>query len=182
MKLVINYDFFNAVLDVNEGYTLFKVIRNNKRYYATYFTILTILDLFASKNNNCNFKDLIPIQTSFFFIGHYLIPKALNVDFYKEKSEQNLKQLSLKLNEYFIKTDYDLLKQSELLKRKYKIHINKDKMIEIMEKKYILVPTYDFNNNIKNTGILQEHVIGTDEYVLSLGSPKKELKLVYSRT
>ena len=49
-----------------------------------------------------------------------------------------------------------------------------------MESKYILVPTYDFNNNIKNTSILQEHIVGTDKYVLSIGSPKKELKLAYS--
>ena len=49
-----------------------------------------------------------------------------------------------------------------------------------MEEKYILVPTNDFNNNIKNVSIKQEHIIGSTDYVLSIGSPKKELKLAYS--
>ena len=30
MNIVINYDFFNAVKDGNEGFTPFKVIRNCK--------------------------------------------------------------------------------------------------------------------------------------------------------
>ena len=30
MNIIINYDFFNAIRNVNEVFTGFKVIRNNK--------------------------------------------------------------------------------------------------------------------------------------------------------
>ena len=32
---------------------------------------------------------------------------------------------------------------------------------------------------VKDTSILQEHIVGSNDYVLSIGSPEKKLKLVY---
>ncbi len=49
-----------------------------------------------------------------------------------------------------------------------------------MEKKYILVPTYDYLGEIQSTSILQEHVVGSKIYVLSLGSEAKEYRFAYS--
>ena len=43
-----------------------------------------------------------------------------------------------------------------------------------------MVPSYTFNGDIKDTSVLQEHIIGSKEYVLSLGSPKKVWKPAYS--
>jgi len=42
-----------------------------------------------------------------------------------------------------------------------------------MEKKYINVPVYDSIGDIKTVSIEQEHIIGSKQYVLSLGSPNQ---------
>ena len=99
-------------------------------------------------------------------------------DPYKDLSSKNLKRLAIELKDLYVNTDYNSLLKSELVTKKYKIQINKENILSVFENKYILVPTYDFNGNVKTTSILQEHEIGTSEYVLSIGSPKKKLKPV----
>ena len=180
MKLVINYDFINAVLNVNEKITPFKLIRNNKKLYLMYYLpFFMIGNLSINKNASLILKELI-IEYGFVVGSELFASLITGVDIYKNKSIRDLKNLVYDLNDLFVKTDYDLLLNSELYKRKYKINVNKEELFNIMEQKYILVPIYDFNNNIKKTSILQEHIIGTNDYVLSIGSPKKELKPVYS--
>ena len=180
MKLIINYDFFEALLNVNQEFTPMKIVRNNKKILAFWYTpVLTILNYIGTKDLLSALR--LYILEFGFLVGSILFYNLLTgIDDYKDKSIKDLKILAIKLNDLYIKTDYDLLLQSELIEKKYKINFNKDNLFDIMESKYILVPTYDFNNNIKNTSILQEHIVGTDKYVLSIGSPKKELKLAYS--
>ena len=40
-----------------------------------------------------------------------------------------------------------------------------------MIKKYISLPSYNYNGEITETLILQEHVIGSKEYILSINKP-----------
>ena len=179
MKLVINYDFFNAILDVNEGYTPMKIVRNDKKVLAIFEASFFALNYGVTKRLPDSLF-LLLLQTSSFFGGCYAYYKMNDYDLFKERSTRRLKELAIYLNKNDINTNYNLLLQSELLEKNYKFHLNKSVIPEIIENKYVLVPTYDFNNNIKNICIDQEHIIGTDKYVLSVGSPKKQLKLVYN--
>ncbi len=180
MKLIINYDFFDAILNVKEDFTPMKIVRNNKRIIAYwYFPVLTIFDYIYNKNMLIVFSELV-VQFGLFIGSILFFNLLIGIDDYKNKSIEDLKTLTIKLKDLYIKTDYDLLLSSELINKKYKVNINKDSLFEIMESKYVLVPTYDFNGNVKDTSILQEHIIGTNKYILSIGSPKKELKLAYS--
>ena len=180
MKLCINYDFFNAVLDVNEGFTPMKIVRNNKKIIGYwYLPVLTMLNYSGFKN----LKDtcLLTILEFGIFLGTILSYNLITgIDEYKDDAKYNLKNLAVKLKDLYVKTDYDLLVKSELIKRKYKINIDEENVSALMELKYVLVPTYDFNGNIKDTCILQEHPVGTNQYVLSVGSPKKELKFAFA--
>ena len=179
MKLVINYDFFNAILDVNEGYTLMKIVRNNKKLMVFETSMFFLSDFLVTRSIP---KSLVItlVQDCGALTGYYYALKNDKNDLYEEIAINHLKKLSIKLKDIYVNTDYNLLLQSELLEKNYKIHLNKSVIPEIIENKYVLVPTYDFNNNIKNICIDQEHIIGTNEYVLSVGSPKKQLKLVYN--
>ena len=181
MKLVINYDFFNAILDVNEGFTPMKIVRNNKKIIA-YFSLPTwfTMDYLVSRSIPITLRIMLIQFLGIYMGGEYSLRLVLGKDWYKEKSIERLKLLVLKLKDLYINTDYDLLLESSLQERKYKVHLNESKIPEMIEHKYILVPTYDFNGNVKNTSIDQEHIVGTNNYVLSIGSPKKELKLAYS--
>ena len=179
-KIIINYDLFDAILNVNGEMTPLKIIRNNKKVIAFwYLPVLTVLNLSASKNLLKTFEMLC--MEFGMLIGSVLFYNlVIGIDDYKNQSIEDLKTLVYKLKEMYVNTDYELLTQSKLIRRNYQVKYSKENFLAILESKYFLVPTYDFNNNVKNTGILQEHLIGTNEYVLSLGSPKKELKLAHA--
>ena len=177
MKLVINYDFFNAILDINDGFTPMKIVRNNKKTLVIMSSSFFALDYFVTHNIPTSIN-LTMLQDLSFFIGTYACKYLYHLnDPYKAIAIKRLHELVIELKELHINTDYDLLLKSELLEKKYKVQINKENVLSLIENKYILVPTYDFNGNVKTTSILQEHEIGTSDYVLSIGSPKKELKL-----
>lgn len=179
MKLVINYDFFNAILNVNEGINPLKIVRNNKKLYVAYYLPFFTIGNILSTNNIMLIAQELIMEFGFVLGSELFALLITRIDYYKNKSIRDLKQLVLDLNRLFIRTDYDLLILSELCEKNYKININKEEF-NILEQKYVLIPTYDYNNNIKKTCILQEHNIGSNKYILSIGSPKKELKLVYS--
>ena len=46
MKLVINYDFFNAVRNVNEPLTPMKIVRNDEKYLGVAPAILGVWNLY----------------------------------------------------------------------------------------------------------------------------------------
>ena len=174
MKLVINYDFFNAILDVNQDFSPLKIIRNNKKALGIYDVSFFTLDYLVIKNIPISLI-LTMIQNIGFYVAMYDYNYHDKIDVYKERAIKRLKELVIDLNESYIYTDYNLLLKSELIGRDYKIHLN-EKIPNILETKYVLIPTYDFNNNIKNTALIQEHEIGSNEYILSLGSKKKSLQ------
>ena len=182
MKLVINFDFINAVLDVNQKFGPFKIIRNNKkRWFMVNFPFYMIIDCVVLKKASSVYTAL-SFQFFLLIIKELMIKSIIGKDIYKEESIKKLKILSSSLKKLNINTDYDLLLSSTLYSRKYKINFNKDEIPNILESKYILVPTNDFNNSVKEVSILQEHNVGSNTYVLSIGSPKKEFSLVYQNS
>ena len=178
MKIEINYDFINAIKNINEPYNIYKIVRNNKKNWL-FFPIpeLFILDSLGNKNIKTIFTTL-GMQMGVIILGEYIIGKTTKKDKYHEKSSNNIKLLSQEFNKYNINTNYNLIKNSELYDKKYNIILNNKKIPKILESKYILVPTYDNNNCIKNRSIKQEHILGEEEYILSSDIPEKEKQLV----
>ena len=124
---------------------------------------------------------LLPIEFIETVCLSYLFANnVLGGDRYAIDATSRLNTLVSQLNDLNVNTDYDLLLQSEHYETKYKIKLNEKKLPYLLESKYIMVPTYSYSGEIKDTSILQEHVVGSKEYVLSLGSPQKKLKLAYS--
>ena len=76
-----------------------------------------------------------------------------------------------------VKTNYDMLLESELYEKKYKVE-KTDSLFAIKEEKYIYVPSYGFDGKEKDTSILQEHDIGSGIYALSVGEPEKQYRRV----
>lgn len=176
MKLVINYDLFDAILNSREEMSTFKIIRNNKDRLSIYVPLWFMMNLYIN-GNVPNALLGLPIQLGL-YIGMDLITlSALGKDIYKDKSEKNLKTLIPQLQDLNISTDLNLLLESELYEKKKRIELNDKKIPQIIQEKYILVKGHGFNGNVKETSVLQEHILGSDDYVLSLGSPKKVYKL-----
>ncbi len=181
MKLVINYDLINEIKNAQEPYGLMKIVRSNKREWICY-GIPLILCYSAPAIIDDAFIPVAVSMTAFYLalplICDYLAYKYEG-DFHKEEAKNNLLKLISALREQDINTDYELLLDSRLYQRNYKLNI-KDKAIEILESKYILIPTYNYMMEVRDTSILQEHIVGSDTYVLSLGTPVKKLKLAYA--
>lgn len=184
MKLVINYDLMDAICNVNEPLTLLKVVRNKKVDYLTFnVPFFSIID-FLIESQSLEFFGTLGLQMGVVVATHMgidlLCSRIVGADQYGYKSAKDLKKLVGQLDALNISTSYDLLLKSEVYDKKHKVEINKDHLPYIAESKYILVPSYTYNGDIKDTSVLQEHIIGSKEYVLSLGSPKKVLKPSYS--
>ena len=47
-----------------------------------------------------------------------------------------------------------------------------------MEKKYILVPSYNYGGEEIETSIMQEHIVESDDYILSVEEPDTQYKRV----
>ena len=179
MKLMINYDFFNAIRNVNEPFGPLKIIRNEKVKYSAFFPIWYLIGNMFNEDFQSN---MLSICFSYGIVMSMdlLTGSILKFDKYENISSMNLKKLVPRLADINIKTDYELLRQSELYQKQYKVELDENKIPFLMENKYILVPTYSYSGEIVDTSILQEHEIGTKTYTLSMGEPEKRYRAVMS--
>ena len=180
MKLLINFDFFEAVRDVNEPLTPMKIIRNNVKYKIFGPTAIGV-GAIGGMSPETIAKNValwygIYMATDLVFDFTYR-KKNDNIDPYATKAIPKLKKLSVTLDEINVKTNYDMLLESELYEKKYKIEKN-DRLFTINEKKYIYVPSYGYDGKEKETSILQDHDIGSGIYTLSVGEPEKQYRRV----
>lgn len=177
MKLIINYDLLEKIKEANNGIKLEKNIKHELKVQSFLFTIFPLIDL-AMLGEVQWLKNLI-LCSCYFTINVGI--KTLVDKIFKERTEliafAHLIMLASQLNDLNVKTNADLLKESEVYKTEYKLLVNENKLPIITQKKYILVPTYNGLGNITDTSILQEHILGSDEYELSIGSPEKKLVL-----
>ena len=187
MKLLINYDFFNAIKNVNEKTHPLKIIRNEKTKYTLALPLYLSAILIVGQNQKLSVQDIIIpmlrgygtlLSLDFIFetIAQKFSPSQM--DLYALKSSEKLKELVILLKEINVRTNYDKLLTSELYYKTCNIEYNDGKLPDVVSKKYIYVPSYGFDGNEKMTSILQEHVIGTKEYVLSQDEPDKEYRRV----
>lgn len=180
MKIVNNYDFINAVKDSNEDYSPSKVIRNHKGPLIVGLSVVTYLNCIAFDENLLkHISDSTLVFSSAILISK-LMEYKYHGDKYKQRADERLNELVDTLNDNDIKTDNHLIRQSTCYNKIYNLQINNKAIPQILESKYIYVPMYNFKGNVINTSLLQEHIIGTNEYTLSLGSPIKVLKKAYT--
>ncbi len=182
MNLVINYDFFNAIKDVNENFTAFKIIRNNQKQWVRFNIpiVAGIEYLFLREDFISDLPSALFLHFSVFF-GIEFINYTILGDIYKDIASYRLQLLVAQLNQINVKTNYNLLKKSVCYEKITNFRLNEYKLPQLIESKYVLVPSFNYNNELVDTSILQEHVIGSNEYILSVSLPRKVLKLAYAR-
>ena len=180
MNIIIDYDFLNAVCDIKEGFTPIKVYRNNKSTWLKFnIPVLVLFEYLIVKSDILKYlPSAIITHFIFVFLIELMTYKGIG-DHYKTLSLERLLRLIPRLEQAEILTSLALIKSSKCYNKVYNLHLNTKKLPEILESKYILVPTYEKDGTIKDTSILQEHVVGSKVYKLSLGKPVKELKVAY---
>lgn len=182
MKIKVNYDLIDKIKQSQKGITLSKTASKNFKYGIYMFSIYTILDLMLSENKDSNVLLAASIGASAFYLLKTLVDEMMNKCL-KEKQKQDalidLIFLTRKLKKINIDTSPELLIDSKIQSVEYKINLNEEKIPNLLQNKYILIPTYN-DGEIKEKYVLQEHVIGSKEYTLSSGYPQKVLKLAHN--
>lgn len=180
MNIIVNYDLIENIKNATEPLSPFKLVRCKKRKLCFYYVpCLTIL------NGLTNRHFLLPsLAISLGLVCVYeTFPELMaRVDPFSLKAKSDLHKLASQLRDNNINTNYDMLLASQVEAKEYHLQLNEHKLPTILEQKYILVPSYGFDNTIRDTSIVQEHVIGSRHYVLSSGryNPHKKLSLVRS--
>ena len=180
MKLVINYDFFNAIMNVNEPMTLLKIVKNEPKYYILPSFTVPIAYMIGVPSD-----DIIR-KMAFVYVAYVGLDLVLGQvykiifgeDKYSLNANEELMKLPGLLSNINVKTNYNMLLKSELYERRFKFESNDTGIIPIKEEKYIYVPSYGFDGKEKETSILQEHNIGSSAYILSVEEPEKQYRRV----
>lgn len=179
MKIIVDYDLINSIKNVNKPISPMKVIRNNKASWAKFNLPLYAATDYLIQRNIPKTLSILALQFGTLITAYFMIYKAFG-DKYKEESERDLIKLVRQLNDLNIETSYDLLLKSELDGKAYRFRLNEYKLPELVESKYILVPSYNYDGEIKTTNLQQDHVVGSKTYILSIGSKQKQKQLVYA--
>ena len=177
MKLIINYDFFKKINDINNSESKLTLVKSRTKSFIKFdlpfFMLLSIL----FKDTLLETMSIISIDylMSLALLNNKKINKTHSLILQKDlnKSKYQLIKLVGNLNDLNVSTDYDLLLQSELYYKETKVVLNDYHLPDLMQKKYINVPVYDTTGDIKTVSIEQEHIIGSKQYVLTLGSPNQ---------
>ena len=178
MKIRLKYCFLDKIKDIKENLGPLKIIRNNRHYYLKIDLPAWIVVNLALNPSLSYCFFMLCFQFSFVIGFEWLVYALAKRDFYKEHAKYDLFVVLNYLQDLGVNTDYELLLESEAYETKYRLKLNEKRLPILFESKYIMVPSHGFNGYIKETSILQEHVVGTKKYVLSLGSPKRETQLV----
>lgn len=173
MKIEINYDLFQKIKEAKKGFSLIKCAKPVLSHTTIFVTIDSIISLLAALDN----------QPILYDISYYLIlsslcygmPEMILSKITQPKSINELKKLSITLNRINVNTDYELLLESYKYKTEYKVKFDESFIPYLKQDKYINVPVY-VNGEEKEVSLVQEHIIGSEKYYLSYGSPKKVLK------
>lgn len=177
MKLINNFDLEDIIINANGNINYKKVILNELKIpgiaFGLTFSLLVIMEQYQAIYNNIIFDSLWGMNNIIF----RNLDLKLNKDKRKLQSMKTLLELCNQLNNLYIKTTPSMLAESSLSQIKYKVRLNEKKIPVIQQNKYFLVPTHDSLYNVKDTSILQEHIIGSKEYIISLESPKKSFQL-----
>ena len=172
MKLIINYDLINEIRKANTGFNLQRF--SSKMVLFLGVTTPVTLMLLAQGHETV-------IRSSVFGIVHAITlfgGSELALKSYNQRyADFNLNSLASSLTSINIYTSVDSIKKARLYKTQYKlIHEGKP---AIQQNNFIMLPTTG-TFNADEISLQQEHIIGSKEYVLSIGEPKKAHSKVFT--
>lgn len=167
-KLETDYDLMNSVSKVNDKEGILKVAKLEKRkLFRNLVLYLGAIDLIGGRTHLLKY---IPLEIGAVLIGRgiYTAKKGN----YPKEGKLELEILSDDIERHNdllnIKTNEDLLAKAKLEGKVYNFKLNDHKIPVLLQSKLISVPAFNENGEIENVSVLQEHVLGSNVYKLSL--------------
>ncbi len=163
MEIIVNYDLIDRINEAKYGYSLQKC---NKTALAG----SAVVNLAAlACHMPIEFMTVtFPAGVALAWITKKYCSLAMDEHDY---ALDDLDYLSSALNDLYIRTNRDLLLDSEVYQTNYNAHLGKFKLPYILETKYIGIPTLGEKSKVS---VVQKHIIGNREYYLSKGAPKEK--------
>ncbi len=178
MKVKLKYCFLDRIKDLKENFGPLKIIRNNRLWYTQVnLPLWTTIDLAMNPSFPAWFF-MLCAQYGIVIGAEWIAGLLVKRDMYRERAKSDLFVTLQCLRGLGVNTDYEFLLDSYAYESKYHFTFNMKKLPILLESKYIMVPSYGFDGDVKETSVLQEHVVGSKNYVLSLESPKREFRPV----
>lgn len=177
MKLKVNYDLLYKITAAKTGFALDRTRKDvimHTLFVESFVLPLHILAKSPLETMILSAIGALTTQVTIIGIGDLILKKLV-----KEASVFELLYLTRCLSQININTNYDLLLNSYKYETEYEFEFNKSNFPQLVQKKYIMVPAIEDGEEIE-VSVLQEHIIGSKDYVLSKGKPslQKSLKLV----
>jgi len=174
VKIIINYDLLSKIQEAKTGFSIQKTIKpiliKTGLSFAIFLPIASVVSSSPEEMLKGLSRALCIFLSSQIFISGSV--DLLLSRFTKNMSKKSLMYLSAHLKEINVNTDSELILDSYKYKTEYEINKD-DESKDLVQKKYIMVPIIE-NGEESEISIVQEHVIGSKLYFLSLGEPKKQ--------
>lgn len=180
LKLNINYDMIDKIYQSKGEHRLRLIYKEyaGAAIMPVCFAVFDTIDAIRGIDISLNIT-LTILQLSLFFgfipagyISFEKLQSRLGVKTDREKAMDKIKDLSHQFNLQNLSTTPELLLQSEVYHKKYKLAM--DGKPGIIRERYINVPAYNYKGDETLKSIKEEHRIGSKEYILTLDSPKKQ--------
>ena len=183
MNIVINYDLIKKINEAKEKPEL-KLVKDQAKYYffwSTFFTTVNTmagLDLTETICNNMLSVPLLFVLNNLDNHSQYNL-NISKIRAYKKqlRATRELLLLVSRLNDYNACITLGDLYSAEEHTTKYRFMVANNHL-QLLQEKYILLPASQVSCRCNGKILLQEHVMGSKEWVLSLGSPVKHSKFV----
>ena len=178
-QIIINYDLMHVI----------KEAKGIKKMPKEFSLIVMPLELtypaavlVNSINDQCPANVVIPatmvaaaISIGFGELIKSLIAKKTTMDLANIK----LELLSKQLKDLNIETSLELLLKSQIYHKEYSFNKNS---LGIIRNRYINVPIYNYKREEKTALIKEEHLLTTNKYVLTIGTPEAKKEKVLRKS
>lgn len=183
MKIQINYDLLDEIDYSKKGFHLDKTLSKNFKKSLFWFGVYCAWDIGKP------FLECLPgnIMSATIF---FTLINTFDITFYnkprvREEREfdayDNLKRLAVYLNTLQVKTNATLLQDGQLLEKHYKVVEGEKGFPRILEEKYIEIPTCNNYGHESTEVLLQEHLIGSRKYDISVGETPRQKRLQFAK-
>lgn len=177
MKIRTRYDLIEQAVLANKGFSLKKY--GKEVLSATTICTAVVTPFIASDG----ISSLEVLHTSLHALRTYAILYGVTdlalSGLEKSTATENLQSLANQLGNIYVDTNAHMLMEAKSYKTEYKLDCDSFPP-KLRQNKYIMVPVNnDWGNNERS--LLQEHIVGTRDYVLSYGEPEKEKVYSYRR-
>ena len=177
-NIVINYDFFDEVCNVNDDFSGFKILRNNqKRWIKENYPAYLGADCILFYDEPRAILPAFLLEAGVTHLIEFTKCLIKRDDIYAKRATIRLKEMIELLKDLNINTVDDLITKSKCTERITNLKFDENKLPYLLESKYITIPSIDYNKRIIDSHIVQEHVIGSDIYEISKGKYTKSLVL-----